>query len=600
VTHGNGTGGTISDGRGGAIGFSSATLTLTDSVVSNSTATTEGGGIYDAGTMTIQNSTITGNSVTGLEGNGGGGIAVEDMLTMANSTVTGNTAGSNGGGIYNDDTALITNTTITGNTAANFGGGIYSESTTATNVTLASNNSPDGANVFVDDTTSGGFQNTIVSSPEGGGGNCDTSGSFPASMGHNLEDDAGHSCQFTDPTDQSGVDPKLASLASNGGPTQTMELLAGSPAIDTGATLAAVTTDQRGGPRPQGGGYDIGAYERSAILDVGISDPPSPNPVTAGGALTYTLTVTNNGPLPEPAFAVTVVDTLPSSVTLKSATPSQGSCTSSSGTVTCSLGTIAQGASATVTIVVTPNSPGAISNTATVSTSALDPNSANNSVTDSVQVLAAPVQVTKSGAKPAAVTGNATGVGFTFATLHGKVNPNGSATTYSFQYGRTNHYGSHTSSSSAGSGNAFRSVARKVSGLHPGTLYHYRIVAKSAQGTVNGTDRTLRTPRRPSLHVNPSRVRAGAQVRVFGNADGCPRGDQVTLLSRAFSHTHDFAGVPAIFATVKSRGAFSTFTRIPVGRAAGRYVISARCGGGNLGVTTHLTVFTPVSRGFTG
>jgi hypothetical protein len=103
-----------------------------------------------------------------------------------------------------------------------------------------------------------------------------------------------------------------------------------------------------------------------------------------------------------------------------------------------------------------------------------------------------------------------------------------------------------------------------------------------------------------SLHVNPARVSAGAQVRVFGNADGCPRGDQVTLLSRAFSHAHEFAGVSAVFATVKRGGAFSTFTRIPVGRAAGRYVISARCGGGNLGVTAHLTVLAPVSRGFTG
>jgi CSLREA domain-containing protein len=64
VTHGNGTGGTISDGNGGAIGTSSGTLTLKDSVVSNSTATNEGGGIF-GGDLTVQDSTITGNTVSG-------------------------------------------------------------------------------------------------------------------------------------------------------------------------------------------------------------------------------------------------------------------------------------------------------------------------------------------------------------------------------------------------------------------------------------------------------------------------------------------------------------------------------------------------------
>jgi hypothetical protein len=133
--------------------------------------------------------------------------------------------------------------------------------------------------------------------------------------------------------------------------------------------------------------------------------------------------------------------------------------------------------------------------------------------------------------------------------------------------------------------------------LRPGTLYHYRIVARNANGTTFGRDRTFRTPQRPSLHVTPSRALAGASVRVFGNAGGCPRGDTVTLLSSAFSSTHEFAGVPAVFTRVKARGAFSTTTRIPSGRAAGPYGITARCGGGNLGVSATLTVIVPM---FTG
>jgi uncharacterized repeat protein (TIGR01451 family)/CSLREA domain-containing protein len=585
VTHGNGTGGTISDGNGGAIGFSSATVTLINSVVSNSAANNEGGGIYDSGTMTIRDSTIIGNKVTGgAFVNGGGGLAVEDMLTMSGSTITGNTSTSHGGGIYGDDVTVITNSTITANTADVEGGGFWSTEPTLTNVTIASNSAPSGANVFFN-TSSGSLQNTIVSGPSGGGNDCDSNTTAPTSGGHNLEDDSGHTCAFTGAGDQSGVDPKLGPLASNGGPTQTMELLAGSTAVDTGATVASVTTDQRGGPRPQGSGYDIGAYERSAIEDVGISDPPSPNPVSVGGTLTYILTVTNNGPVPEPALAVTVTDTLPSSVTLQSASPSQGTCTSSSGTVSCSLGGIDQGASATTTIKVTPNSAGTITNTATVSTSARDDNPSNDSVTDSVQAVAA-----GGGAPPSAVTESATGLSSTSVILRGSVNPNGSATTYVFQFGRTTGYGSQTSSQSAGSGTSVTSVSHGIAGLRPGTLYHYRIVAQNANGRATGSDRTFRTPPRASLHVKPSRVRAGAKTRVFGNAGACRRGNRVTLISRAFSPAHKFAGVPAIFATVKAGGAFSTRTRIPVTRGARRYLVTARCGGGNLGVTTHLRV----------
>jgi hypothetical protein len=88
----------------------------------------------------------------------------------------------------------------------------------------------------------------------------------------------------------------------------------------------------------------------------------------------------------------------------------------------------------------------------------------------------------------------------------------------------------------------------------------------------------------PSIHVRPHAARAGSRVRVYGLAGGCPAGDQVTLLSRAFPHTHDFAGVPAVFATVDADDSYSVRVRIPAGRAPGRYAIGARCGGGNFGV----------------
>jgi hypothetical protein len=94
----------------------------------------------------------------------------------------------------------------------------------------------------------------------------------------------------------------------------------------------------------------------------------------------------------------------------------------------------------------------------------------------------------------------------------------------------------------------------------------------------------------PTINATPASVRAGRRVRISGLAGGCPKGDQVTLLSRAFPHTHEFAGVPAVFATVRAGDRYAVRVRIPATRKAGRYAITARCGGGNFGVTAHLRV----------
>jgi hypothetical protein len=94
----------------------------------------------------------------------------------------------------------------------------------------------------------------------------------------------------------------------------------------------------------------------------------------------------------------------------------------------------------------------------------------------------------------------------------------------------------------------------------------------------------------PTISVTPKRVHRGNVVRVFGVVPGCARGDQVTLTSRAFSHKHEFAGVPAIFATVRRGHHYSRRTRIPARKRARRYAIHGRCGGGNLGVSAHLRV----------
>jgi hypothetical protein len=93
-----------------------------------------------------------------------------------------------------------------------------------------------------------------------------------------------------------------------------------------------------------------------------------------------------------------------------------------------------------------------------------------------------------------------------------------------------------------------------------------------------------------SIRVSPSTVHRGHTVRVYGNVAPCPKGSQVELLSNAFVHTHDFAGLPEVIAIVRAHGAYSVTTRIPATKAPGHYSITGRCGGGNLGVSATLHV----------
>jgi hypothetical protein len=101
-----------------------------------------------------------------------------------------------------------------------------------------------------------------------------------------------------------------------------------------------------------------------------------------------------------------------------------------------------------------------------------------------------------------------------------------------------------------------------------------------------------------ALRVSPNSVAAGDSVTVSGSVGPESAGSEcasgVRLLSRAFVHTQDFAGVPAVDAAVRRNGTFTATTTIPRSRAAGSYTITGRCGGANFGGAT-LVVRAPAS-----
>jgi len=242
--------------RGGGIySLSGGHLTLVDSTITSNgiSLSDNGGGIYSTGTVTLNNSTVSGNL-----GNRGGGIYVEGPLYVNNSTVAENES-VHGGGIYSSAYVAISNSTITANTASYTGGIRTGFFLTTRNSIIAGNNaSSDGPDCFFE------------------------AGTF-TSGGHNLIGN-NEDCLFTPATgDQIGtsaspIDPALGLLMDNGGPTQTNALLTGSPAIDAGNPAtpgsggdACLATDQRGVARPDGVACDIGAFEG----DVADSTPPT-------------------------------------------------------------------------------------------------------------------------------------------------------------------------------------------------------------------------------------------------------------------------------------------------------------------------------------
>jgi len=302
---------------GGSLNLSS--LTMSNGLANNGQQ--GGGAIYSHGTLSVSASTFTGNSSPATTGTSGGAIDSSGVLTVTASTFTGNSA-QEGGGIFNQKTATVTTSTFNNNQALVYGGGALLNAAGTESLsgdTFVGNSGP-GGGAIDNDTVLGIKDSTFFNNTAGnnGGGAVENFGtttvtqstfsrntslygadvlnytgySLSMSMsivangqvgnncggespitdnGYNI--DTGSSCGFSPANHSlSNTQPNLGALASNGGPTQTMALPAGSPAVDAIPMFTPgcfFSTDQRGVFRPQGRGCDVGAYELMASFTFG-------------------------------------------------------------------------------------------------------------------------------------------------------------------------------------------------------------------------------------------------------------------------------------------------------------------------------------------
>jgi len=302
------TGGKTPSTRTGGGIFNSGTLTVESSTVSGNSAI-DGGGILNAYVTTVESSTISGNSAT----LGGGIFSRGTTTTVESSTIWGNSARTGGGIVSFGTTTTVESSTVSKNSAGIGGGGIYNFAggdITVESSTISGNTAEKGGNI---DNVTGrtALAASIVAGSATHGGDCAALSGIQ-NDGYNVAGEAG--CGFsattsTTATSHSVVDPAidsyLGTLAYNGGPTETIPLLssptspgAPDPAYEVipgtfdlpSGPPACSMADQRGEPRSAP--CDVGAYEATySDISTTVTVVGPTTSVTPGSSATFTATL---------------------------------------------------------------------------------------------------------------------------------------------------------------------------------------------------------------------------------------------------------------------------------------------------------------------
>jgi hypothetical protein len=317
-------------------------------------------------------------------------------------------------------------------------------------------------------------------------------------LGNNA--DAGINAQ---PTDQIGtpgapIDPLLGTLADNGGPTLTLALQPGSPAINRG-NPAAPPQDQRGYGRL--GVPDVGAFEFN-----GIAPTPTPPPLVTTNAASNvaTFSATLNGSLNPRGSTTTVyfqyglTTSYGSNIAMQTRT----------GNMVQAISANISGLNASTTYhfrIVAHNGGGTVygSDRTFTTLSATGP--------------------------PVVITNPANHIASFAARVNGSVDPHGLITTVYFQYGTTTSYG-HATANQTKTGHTYQNVSDIIGGLTASTTYHFRIVATNGAGTRYGSDRTFTTlspTGAPVAITNPATNVASSSATLNGSVD--PHGLSTTV-----------------------------------------------------------------------
>ena len=258
----------VTSGDGGAVANNGGTITISDSFFDWNSAAYSGGAIFsEEGNISVTNSEFRNQNAYNSDGGAifiyaSGGI-VGSLFTAC--TFKSNQADNHGGALHVDTVQItrIKNSTFFDNTA-NKGGGVWNDSNlTLTNNTFSGNTarySSDGSAVHNWQYILNLNNNILANS--GTGWDCVNEGTV---------NDTNNLIEANDPNNRCGIplitaDPMLAPLGDYGGPTETFDLLPGSPAINAGDDATCTATDQRGVQRPVGSHCDIGSVEKAYFV----------------------------------------------------------------------------------------------------------------------------------------------------------------------------------------------------------------------------------------------------------------------------------------------------------------------------------------------